>query len=334
MRNELNGKEKAAILLISLGPDVSSDIFKHLDDEEVEKLTLEIANLNKIDPDLKKKIQKEFLELQRANDYINSGGINYAKKILEKSFGKEKTKSIINRLTATLQVRPFDSIRKTEPSQLLNFIQGEHPQTIALVLAYLNPSKASQILSALSPEIQSDVAKRIAVMDRTSPEIIKEVESVLEKKLSSVAANEYASAGGVQSIVDVLNQVDRGTEKNILDKLEENDPELVEEIKKRMFVFEDIVLLSDRAVQLVLRQVETHDLALALKTSSDEVEEIITGNMSKRAAEMLNEDIEYMGPVRIREVEDAQQRIVNVIRELEESGEIVIARGGESEVIV
>jgi flagellar motor switch protein FliG len=334
MRNDLNGKEKAAILLISLGPDVSSDIFKHLDDEEVEKLTLEIANLNKIDPDLKKKIQKEFLELQRANDYINSGGINYAKKILEKSFGKEKTKSIINRLTATLQVRPFDSIRKTEPSQLLNFIQGEHPQTIALVLAYLNPSKASQILSALSPEIQSDVAKRIAVMDRTSPEIIKEVESVLEKKLSSVAANEYASAGGVQSIVDVLNQVDRGTEKNILDKLEENDPELVEEIKKRMFVFEDIVLLSDRAVQLVLRQVETHDLALALKTSSDEVEEIITGNMSKRAAEMLSEDIEYMGPVRIREVEDAQQRIVNVIRELEESGEIVIARGGESEVIV
>lgn len=334
MRNELNGKEKAAILLISLGPDASSDIFKHLDDEEVEKLTLEIANQNKIDPDLKQKIQKEFLQLQKANDYINSGGINYAKKILEKSFGKEKTKNIISRLTATLQVRPFDSIRKTEPAQLLNFIQGEHPQAIALVLAYLNPSKASQILSALSPEIQSDVAKRIAVMDRTSPEIIKEVESVLEKKLSSVAANEYASAGGVQAIVDVLNQVDRGTEKNILDKLEENDPELVEEIKKRMFVFEDIVLLSDRAVQLVLRQVETHDLALALKTASDEVEEIITGNMSKRAAEMLSEDIEYMGPVRIREVEDAQQRIVNVIRELEESGEIVIARGGESEVIV
>jgi len=334
MRDDLSGKEKAAILLISLGPDVSSDIFKHLDDEEVEKLTLEIANQNKINPDLKKKIQREFLELQKANDYINSGGINYAKKVLEKSFGKEKTKSIINRLTATLQVRPFDSIRKTEPAQLLNFIQGEHPQTIALVLAYLNPSKASQILSALSSDIQSDVAKRIAVMDRTSPEIIKEVESVLEKKLSSVAANEYASAGGVQSIVDVLNQVDRGTEKNILDKLEEDDPELVEEIKKRMFVFEDIVLLSDRAVQLVLREVETHDLALALKTASDEVEEIITGNMSKRAAEMLQEDIEFMGPVRIREVEDAQQRIVNVIRELEESGEIVIARGGESEIIV
>jgi len=334
MRDELSGKEKAAILLISLGPDVSSDVFKHLDDEEVEKLTLEIANQNKIDPEIKRKIQEEFLQLQKANDYINSGGINYAKKILEKSFGKDKTRNIINRLTATLQVRPFDSIRKSDPTQLLNFIQGEHPQTIALILSYIDATQASQVISSLAPDIQSEVAKRIAVMDRTSPEIIKEVESVLEKKLSSVAANEYASAGGIESIVDVLNQVDRGTEKNILDKLEEDDPELVEEIKKRMFVFEDVVLLSDRAVQLVLRQVETHDLALALKTASDEVENIITGNMSQRAAEMLEEDMEFMGPVRIREVEDAQQRIVNVIRELEESGEIVIARGGESEVIV
>jgi len=334
MRDELTGKEKAAILLISLGPETSSDVFKHLDDEEVEKLTLEIANQNKIDPGLKKKIQQEFIQLQQANDYINSGGINYAKKILEKSFGPDKTKRIINRLTATLQVRPFDSIRKSDPGQLLNFIQGEHPQTIALILAYVNPEQASQVLSMLPTEVQSKVAKRIAVMDRISPEIIKEVEQVMEKKLSAVVSNEYASAGGIQAIVDVLNQVDRGTEKNILDKLEEDDPELVEEIKKRMFVFEDTVLLTDRAVQLVLRQVETHDLALALKTASEEVENIIKGNMSQRAAEMLEEDMEFMGPVRIREVEDAQQRIVNVIRELEESGEIVIARGGEGEVIV
>lgn len=334
MRNELTGKEKAAILLISLGPEISSDVFKHLDDEEVEKLTLEIANQNKIDPGLKKQIQQEFIQLQQANDYINSGGINYAKKILEKSFGADKTRRIINRLTATLQVRPFDSIRKSDPSQLLNFIQGEHPQTIALILSYVNAEQASQVLSMLSTEVQSKVAKRIAVMDRISPEIIKEVEAVLEKKLSAVVNNEYASAGGIQAIVDVLNQVDRGTEKNILDKLEEDDPELAEEIKKRMFVFEDIVLLTDRAVQLVLRQVETHDLALALKTASEEVENIIKGNMSQRAAEMLEEDIEFMGPVKIREVEDAQQRIVNIIRELEESGEIVIARGGEGEVIV
>jgi len=334
MKDELTGKEKAAILLISLGPEVSSDVFKHLDDEEVEKLTLEIANQNKIDPGLKKKIQQEFIQLQQANDYINSGGINYAKKILEKSFGADKTRRIIDRLTATLQVRPFDSIRKSDPSQLLNFIQGEHPQTIALVLSYVNAEQASQVLSMLPTNVQSQVAKRIAVMDRISPEIIKEVEAVLEKKLSAVVSNEYASAGGIQAIVDVLNQVDRGTEKNILDKLEEDDPELVEEIKKRMFVFEDTVLLTDRAVQLVLRQVETHDLALALKTASEEVENIIKGNMSQRAAEMLEEDIEFMGPVRIREVEDAQQRIVNIIRELEESGEIVIARGGEGEVIV
>lgn len=334
MRDELTGKEKAAILLISLGPEVSSDVFKHLDDEEVEKLTLEIANQNKIDPGLKKQIQQEFIQLQQANDYINSGGINYAKKILEKSFGPDKTRRIIDRLTATLQVRPFDSIRKSDPSQLLNFIQGEHPQTIALILAYVNAEQASQVLSMLPTDVQSKVAKRIAVMDRISPEIIKEVEAVLEKKLSAVTSNEYASAGGIQAIVDVLNQVDRGTEKNILDKLEEDDPELVEEIKKRMFVFEDIVLLTDRAVQLVLRQVETHDLALALKTASEEVENIIKGNMSQRAAEMLEEDMEFMGPVRIREVEDAQQRIVNIIRELEESGEIVIARGGEGEVIV
>ncbi|KXS49969.1 flagellar motor switch protein FliG [Halanaerobium congolense] len=334
MRDELTGKEKAAILLISLGPEISSDIFKHLDDDEVEKLTLEIANQNKIDPSLKKEIQQEFINLQQANSYINSGGINYAKKILEKSFGPEKTKEIINRLTATLQVRPFDSIRKSDPAQLLNFIQGEHPQTIALILAYIDPAQASQVISMLSTDVQSEVAKRIAMMDRTSPEIIKEVESVLDKKLSAVASNEYARAGGIQSIVDVLNQVDRGTEKNILDKLEEDDPELVEEIKKRMFVFEDIVLLTDRAVQLVLRQVETHDLALALKTASDEVGNIIKSNMSQRAAEMLEEDMEFMGPVRIREVEDAQQRIVNVIRELEESGEIVIARGGEGEVVV
>jgi flagellar motor switch protein FliG len=302
--------------------------------KQVEKLTLEIANQNKIDPSLKKEIQQEFINLQQANSYINSGGINYAKKILEKSFGPEKTKEIINRLTATLQVRPFDSIRKSDPAQLLNFIQGEHPQTIALILAYIDPAQASQVISMLSTDVQSEVAKRIAMMDRTSPEIIKEVESVLDKKLSAVASNEYARAGGIQSIVDVLNQVDRGTEKNILDKLEEDDPELVEEIKKRMFVFEDIVLLTDRAVQLVLRQVETHDLALALKTASDEVGNIIKSNMSQRAAEMLEEDMEFMGPVRIREVEDAQQRIVNVIRELEESGEIVIARGGEGEVVV
>ena len=332
--DNLTGKEKAAVLLVSLGPDTSADIFEYLSDEEIEELTLEIANLNSINTEVKDSILEEFFHLMEAKDYINNGGIEYAREVLKKALGDDKARNILERLTATLQVRPFDAIRKTDPSQLMNFIQGEHPQTIALIMAYLDPGQASQVLSSLPQEIQTEVARRIALMDRTSPDIIKEVENVLESKLSAVVTNEYATAGGIQSIVDVLNQVDRGTEKNILDQLDAEDPELAEEIRQRMFVFEDIVLLSDRAVQLVLRQVENDDVALALKTSSEEVEEAIFSNMSDRAAKMLKEDIEYMGAVRLREVEDAQQRIVNVIRELEESGEIVIARGGESEVVV
>ncbi len=333
-KRNLSGKEKAAVLLVSLGPDVSAQIFQHLDDEEIEELTLEIANMRKVNSDVKDKTLREFYQLVEAKDYINRGGIDYARDVLKKALGDDKAKNILERLTATLQVRPFDAIRNTDPSQLLNFIQGEHPQTIALVLSYLQPSQASQVLSSLPQEIQTEVSKRIAVMDRTSPDIIKEVEKVLEKKLSSVVTNEYASAGGIEAIVDVLNQVDRGTEKNILDHLEEDDPELAEEIRQRMFVFEDIIVLDDRAIQLVVRQVDSHDIALALKTASDEVKEKLLSNMSNRAREMLEEDMEYMGPVRVREVEEAQQGIVNVIRELEDSGEIVIARGEESEVVV
>jgi len=333
-RDSLTGKEKAAILLVSLGPDISARIFKHLNEEEIEELTLEIANMQKVSNDIKDNVLNEFYQLIEAKDYIDRGGIKYAREILEKAVGEEKAKDILEKLTATLQVRPFDSIRKADPSQLLNFIQGEHPQTIALIMAYLHPQQASQVISSLPAKIQTDVARRIALMDRTSPDIIKEIENVMEQKLSSIITNEYASAGGIDSIVDILNQVDRGTEKNILDELDEENPELADEIRAKMFVFEDVVMLSDRAIQLVLRQVETHDVALALKTASDDVEEVIYKNMSQRAAEMLKEDIEYMGPVRLREVEESQQRIVSVIRQLEDSGEIVIARGGESEIIV
>ncbi len=332
--DNLNGRKKAAILMVTLGSDVSADIFEHLSEEEIEELTLEIANLQEIEQEIKQQTVEEFYQLARAQDYIDRGGIQYARDVLEKAVGEDRARDILGRLTATLQVRPFDSIRKTEPSQLINFIQDEHPQTIALVLAYLDPSQASEVLSSLPQEIQTEVSMRLATMDRTSPEIIKEVEDVLEQKLSSVVTEEYARAGGVDSIVDILNSVDRGTEKNILDEMEEEDPELAEEIKQKMFVFEDLTLLDDQAIQLTLRQVETDDLALALKTASDEVEEKILNNMSERAAEMLQEDMEYMGPVRIREVEEAQQRIVNVVRELEESGEIVIARGGEEELVV
>ncbi|ADG82394.1 flagellar motor switch protein FliG [Thermincola potens] len=334
MAKGLTGKQKAAILLISLGPEISAQIFKHLRDEDIEQLTLEIANIRKVPTEVKEEIINEFHELLVAKEYIASGGIDYAKEVLEKALGNQKALEIINRLTATLQVKPFDFVRKTDPSQLLNFIQSENPQTIALIIAYLEPEQAAAILGALPAERQADVARRIAIMDRTSPEIIREIERVLERKLSSVVSEDFTSAGGVQNVVDILNRVDRTTEKTIMESLEIQDPELAEEIKKRMFVFEDIVQLDDRAIQQVLREVDSKDLALALKGSSEEVAAKVSRNMSKRAADMLREDMEYMGPVRLRDVEEAQQRIVNVIRKLEEAGEIVIARGGGDEIIV
>lgn len=330
----LSGSKKAAIFLISLGPELSSLLFKHLSEEEVEKLTLEIANVRKVSPEKRDEVFQEFYQLCLANDYISRGGIEYARELLEKAFGDQKAVEIINRLTATLQVRPFDFIRKADPAQLINYIQNEHPQTIALILAYLDPDQAASVLSALPPEQQAEVAKRIALMDRTTPEVLREVEKVLERKLSSVVTQDYTKAGGVKSLVDVLNSVDRATEKTIIETLEVQDPELAEEIKKLLFVFEDIVHLDDRSVQLILRDIDSHDLALALKGSSEEVMNKIERNISKRAAKMLKEDIDYMGPVRLREVEEAQQKIVAVIRRLEERGEIIITRGGRDEIIV
>ncbi|WP_378957108.1 flagellar motor switch protein FliG [Pelosinus sp. sgz500959] len=332
--NEMTNKQKAAILLIALGPDVSSQIFKYLREDEIDKLTLEIANQRKVPQDQKDKILNEFHQMLMAKDYISSGGLDYAREILEKALGSEKAVAIINRLTANLQIRPFDFARKTDPSQLLNFIQNEHPQTIALIMSYLQPEQSGVILSSLPPDRQVDVAKRIATMDRTSPDVLKDVERILERKLSSLVTQDFTTAGGVDSIVEVLNRVDRTTERTIIENLEIQDPELAEEIKRRMFVFEDIVLLDDRSLQLVLREIDSKDLGLALKASSNEVGEKIYKNMSKRAADMLREEIEYMGPVRIRDVEEAQQKIVNVIRRLEESGEIVVARGKGDELIV
>ncbi|PKM80840.1 MAG: flagellar motor switch protein FliG [Firmicutes bacterium HGW-Firmicutes-14] len=334
MAKGLSGKQKAAVLLISLGPEVSAQVFKHLRDEEIEELTIEIANIRKVNNEDRAAIVGEFHDLLVAKDYISSGGIEYAREILEKALGSQKAVDIIQRLTATLQVKPFDFVRKTDPSQLLNFIQSEHPQTIALIIAYLAADQAAAILSALPADLQAEVARRVAIMDRTSPEVIREVERLLERKLSTVVSADFTSAGGVQSVVDILNQVDRTTEKTIMESMEIQDPELAEEIKKRMFVFEDIVQLDDRSIQQVLREVDSKDLGLALKGTNEEVAAKVQKNMSKRAADMLKEDMEYMGPVRLRDVEDAQQRIVNVIRKLEEAGEIVIARGGGDEVIV
>jgi flagellar motor switch protein FliG len=333
-RKTLTGRQKAAIFLVTLGSEVASEIFKHLREDEIEQLTFEIARLETIEASDRDAVLTEFQELMMAQDFISTGGIDYAREILERSLGSQKAVDIINRLTSSLQVKPFDFIRRTDPAHLLNFIQQEHPQTIALILAYLEPQKASMILGSLPHEIQSDVAKRIATMDRTSPEVLREVERVLEKKLSTLSSEDFTAAGGVESIVDILNLVDRSTEKTIIESLEEEDPELAEEIKKRMFVFEDIVLLDDRAIQKVLREVDTTELAKALKSVDSEVQDKIFRNMSKRAGTLLKEDMEYMGPVRLKDVEESQQKIVSIIRKLEEQGEIVVARAGEEEMVV
>jgi len=333
-KKTLSGKQKAANFLIYLGPERSAQIFKQLKEEEIEQLTLEIANVSQVKPKQIDEIYREFFEMCLARQFIGQGGIAYAREVLEKAYGEEKTIEIISRISASLQVRPFDFMRKTEPGQLLNFIQREHPQTIALILAYLDPEQASLVLSALPTDRQSEVARRIAMMDTTSPEVIKEIENVLERKMSSIAPQELTNAGGIKAVVEIINRVDRGTEKTIMEALEIQDPELAEDIKKLMFVFEDIVMMDDRSVQRALREVDSQDLSLALKGSSAEVNQKIFSNMSSRAAEMLKEDIEFMGPVRLRDVEEAQQRVVNIIRKLEEIGEIVIARGGGDELIV
>lgn len=333
MTKELNGTQKAAILLIALGPEKSALIFKHLKEEEIETLTLEIANTRSVSPQEKEDVLNEFYQVCLAQEYIAEGGIGYAKDLLEKALGQERANDVINRLTASLQVRPFEFVRKADPSQLLNFIQDEHPQTIAMILSYLAPGQASLIISSLPPDKQADVAKRIAMMDRTSPDVIKEVESVLERKLASMINQDYTIVGGVDAIVAILTMVDRGTEKHIMETLEIEEPELADEVRKKMFVFEDILLLDDRAIQRVMRDVDNNDIAIALKVANEEVKNVVFKNISKRLAAMIQEDMEFMGPVRMKDVEEAQQKIVGIIRKLEDSAEIVISRGGGDEII-
>lgn len=304
-------------------------------EDEIEQLTLEIANTRSVSPAMKDAVLDEFYEVCLAQQYIAEGGIGYAKDLLEKALGSERAKDVIGKLTASLQVRPFEFVRKTDASQLLNFIQDEHPQTIALILSYLSSNQASAIISALSPEKQTDVAKRIAQMDRTSPDVIKEVEKVLEQKLASLVNQDYTIVGGVDSIVDILNTVDRGNRKAYYGKVSKSKiPELADEIRKKMFVFEDILSLDDRSIQRVLREVDNNELAVALKGSNEEVQNLIFSNLSKRLATMIREDMDFMGPVRMKDVEEAQQKIVNIIRKLEDSAEIIISRGGGDEIVV
>ncbi len=331
---KFRGGQKAAILVIALGEEVAAKIYPHMSDEEIEDITMELANIGKIDNEDIDDVLQEFYEIGVAQNYISSGGGEYARTVLAKAIGEEKAEDVLKRLSTFLQVKPFDLIRKTDASSLINFIHNEHPQTIALILSYLDPSKAAQVVQSLEVEKQVDVVKRMALMDQTSPEVIREIERVLEKNLSSLLSQEFSQAGGVPALVDILNRVDRATEKAILEKLEEDDPDLAEEIKNRMFVFEDIVHLNDRAIQQVLKEVDTKELSLALKGVTEEVLNKILKNLSKRAGAMLVEDMEFMGPVRLKDVESSQQRIVNVIRSLEEAGEIVIIRGGEDELVV
>ena len=332
--SELTGIQKAAILLITLGPEKAAKVFKFLKEEEIEQLTLEIANTRSVSQALKEEVLDEFYEVCLAQQYIAEGGIGYAKELLEKALGNEKAMEVIGKLTASLQVRPFEFIRKTDVSLLSNFILDEHPQTIALILSYLSTQQASAILSQLSLDKQADVAKRIAQMDRTSPDVIKEVERVMERKLASLVNQDYTIAGGVDAVVEILNTVDRGTEKHIMETLEIDEPELADEIRKKMFVFEDILTLDDRSIQRVLREVDNNELAVALKSAGEDVQAAIFNNLSKRLATMIREDMDFMGPVRMKDVEEAQQKIVNIIRKLEDSGEIVTSRGGGDDLVV
>ncbi len=334
LRRELTGKRKAAILLISLGPEVAAQVYKQLSDEEVEQLTYEISNLQKVEMEQREQVMREFRDIAVAKEYILTGGVDYAREILEKALGPEHAERIFNKLQMTLQVRPFHFMRQADPSQVVSFLQDEHPQTIALVLSYLDAEQGAMVFSSLPPEVQPDVARRIALMNSTSPDVISDVENILENKLSMMSNFDVMKTGGVDTVVKILNSVDRGTERNILDQLAKDDPELADEIKRKMFLFEDIVLLDDRSIQRVIRDIDPKDLQLALKVVSDEVKDRVFENMSKRMVETFKEEMDFMGPVRLRDVEDAQQRIVGVIRRLEEAGEIIIARGGGDDIVV
>ncbi|MDF2673260.1 MAG: fliG [Clostridiales bacterium] len=334
-KDKLTGIQKSAVLFVTLGPDSAAPILKKLPETEIQKITFEIANMPKIKKELKNEVLQEFVNLNRAKDYILEGGFEYAKNLLSKALGSQRAMEIIDRVSEiTQQYRPFGIARKADAHQLLNVVMGEHPQTIALIMCYLQAEKAAQILSGLPEEMQVDVAKRMAIMSNTSPIVIEEVEEILQKKLSNLIRSDIATIGGVSALVDVLNNVDRGTEKAILEELDRDQPELAEKIRESMFVFEDIISLDNASIQRIVREVDMKDMALALKGSSEEVAHILYNNMSKRAAQTLREDIEFLGPVRLIDVEKAQQAIVAIVRRLDEAGEIVISRGGEDAVIV
>ncbi|MCI8622820.1 MAG: flagellar motor switch protein FliG [Provencibacterium sp.] len=326
--------EKAAAVIIALGADTASEVYKYLREEEIEQISLEIAKLERMSPEDLKEVVDDFYGLCITQKVIAEGGVAYARDVLEKAFGSQQAVSLMERVSKSLRTRAFEFVRKADYKNLLMMIQNEHPQTIALILSYARAEQASQIVAELPRNIQIDVIERIAKLDRASPEIINIVESILESKFSSVISTDLMEVGGVDYIADIMNNVDRSTEKYIFDGLETTDPELSEEIRKRMFVFEDIISLDNMAIQRFIREVDSKDLAVALKAANEEVSEIIFQNMSQRMRESIQQDIQYLHNVRMKDVEEAQQKIVGVIRQLEEAGEIVISKGGKDEVIV
>lgn len=327
-------KEKAAILMVALGKEASSKIYKHLSEEEVEQLTLSITALQSFDQATRDAVVDEFYDLCVTQKYISEGGIDYARDVLVDAMGNEKADELIARLSASLRVRPFDFLRRADDAQIANIIANEHPQTIALILAYLKPQKAAAVLGTLDEAAQAKVVERIADMGSVSMEYIRQVERILERKISSLGAEETTAVGGVDMVVELLGATDRGTEKNILETVEVDNPELAEEIHKRMFMFEDVIKLSDPDMQKVLKEIDNDVLTIALKGATEDIQNKIYANISKRLHDLIVENMEYMGPVRVRDVEQAQQTIVNMIRRLEDAGEIEISRGGEDDQLI
>ncbi|NLL81338.1 MAG: flagellar motor switch protein FliG [Tissierellia bacterium] len=335
MNRNKSGVRKAAILLISLGPDTSAQILKLLPEFMIEKVTYEIANIEQVSPEEREKVIDDFIDTASANKYIVDGGIDYARELLQKALGSQRAKEVMDVLTQMKQSeRPFSIARKADTRQLTNLLINEHPQTIALIMCYMQPEKAATVLSQFPDELQTEVAERLGTISTASPTVVRKIERIMENKFSNIIESETENIGGVKTLVEILNSVDRSTERNILSNLEETQPELADTVKASLFVFEDIINLDRTSIQRTLREVSNEDLALALKGASEEVADIIYSNMSKRAAELLKDDIQFMGPVRLSTVEEAQQRIVAIIRRLDEAGEIIITRGDQNEVII
>jgi flagellar motor switch protein FliG len=329
----VTGRKKAAVLLVSLGPERAAEVFRHLRDEEIESLSLEMARLQQVDADTTHSVMEEVAATATAQASLSAGGVDYAREVLERALGPDRAKEIVGRLSSVIERRPFEFLRRTPPDQLVTFLRSESPQTTALVVANLHTTLASQVLSHLPEAEQAEIALRIARMGETSPEVVRQVETVMRQKLDSVVQEEVSAVGGIKSLAEILNNADRSTERNVLDSLTEADEELAAEVRRLLFVFEDIIKLDDRAIQAVLRDADQKDLALALRGVSDEVKERILANMSERGAQMLVEEMEFQPPQRKRVIEEAQGRIVAIVRKLEEAGAVVLSRGDEDAVL-